>query len=237
MDTAEMDSKQEEVVQPQENSAPEAPAEAEAKPSHDDQEKNWREVRRAKDQAERERDELLRRLQDIEAKSQPAKEEEEEDVSLAPDDLVEWRHVEKKIKKLEKELKSFQESSSVSSAESRLKAQYPDFDKVVNKENIELLKQTEPEMANLLLQGKDLYGKGVSAYKMLKNLGIYKEDHYAKDREKAEQNSKLPRSTSSVGVQSGDSPISKANAFAEGLTPDLKKSLWKEMEMYRKKSR
>jgi len=231
-----MDSQQEEVVQPQENSAPEAPTEVESKPSHEDQDKNWKEVRKAKEKAERERDELLRQLQDIETRSQTPK-EEEEDVSLAPDDLVEWRHVEKKIKKLEEELKTFQESSSQSNAESRLKSQFPDFDKVVNKENIELLKQTEPEMANLLLQGKDLYSKGVSAYKMLRNLGIYKEDHYADDRERAQRNSKLPRSSSSVGAQSGDSPISKANAFAEGLTPDLKKNLWKEMEMYRKKSR
>ena len=77
--------------------------------------------------------------------------EDEEEINLAPDDLVEWRHVEKKIKKLEKELKTFQESTSQSSAESRLKSQFPDFEKVVNKENVELLKQIEPEMASTLL--------------------------------------------------------------------------------------
>ena len=225
-----VNSNQEEVVSPQEeHNTPEvatAPAE-EQKPSASDQEYNWRELRKS-------RDELQSRVQDLEKMVAPKQEGTEEDLNLAPDDLVEWRHVQKQIKKVEDKLRQYQDVSTEISIESKLKTQFPDFDKVVTKENIEILKRNEPEIAAALIASNDLYSKGVSAYKMLKNLNIYKEDTFEKDRQKAQENLDKPRSLSSVSPQSGNSPLSKANAFAEGLTPDLKKQLYKEMQESRK---
>jgi hypothetical protein len=39
----------------------------------------------------------------------------------------------------------------------------------------------------------------------------------------------------SISPQQGDSPLTKANAFANGeLTPELKAQLWKETNQYRR---
>jgi len=47
-------------------------------------------------------------------------------------------------------------------------------------------------------------------------------------------NTAKPRPLTSVSPQSGESPLSRANAFAEGLTPELKKNLFKEMQEAKK---
>lgn len=223
----------EEVVQPQDehNTEKISTDSQEKNSSVNDQEYNWRELRKS-------RDELQRRVQELEnvmASNQQVQEQDEE-VNLAPDDLVEWKHVQKQIQRIENEFKKYKTVSNETLIENKLKSQFPDFDKVVTKENIEILKQTEPEIAASIIASNDLYSKGVSAYKMLKNLNIYKEDSYSKDRQKAEENLAKPRSLSSVSPQSGSTPLSKVNAFAEGLTPELKAQLYKEMQEARKAS-
>ena len=64
-------------------------------------------------------------------------------------------------------------------------------------------------------------------------MGIYREDNYSKDRDKAQSNASKPKPLASVSPQQGDSPLSRANAFANGLTDELKSQLRKEMEQAR----
>jgi hypothetical protein len=68
----------------------------------------------------------------------------------------------------------------------------------------------------------------------IKKLGIYTEDTYQADRERAQNNANKPRPLASVSPQQGESALSHANPFAGGLTPELKTSLLKEMEAARK---
>lgn len=218
------------VAVQQEEAAPEV-AHAEARqPQETLQQKdlNFRNLREAKERAERERDELMRRMQEIEARNQQLTPEDPEP-NLNPDDLVEWKYVKKEINKLKQELKGYQQHSSQASAEARLKSQYPDFDKVVTKDTIEQLSQAEPELAATLRANTDLYGQAVSAYKLIKKLGLYQEDTYQEDRERAQRNAAKPKPLTSIAPQQGDSPLSRANAFANGLTPELKEQLRKEM--------
>jgi hypothetical protein len=136
------------------------------------------------------------------------------------------------MRKLENPIKNYQSQSTISSTESRIKSQYPDFDSVVSQENISQLSAQYPEIANAIGSSSDLYSQAVSAYTIIKKLGISPEsntDMYAKDRERAKVNAAKPRPLASVSPQQGDSPLSKANAFANGLTEDLKKQLFKEM--------
>ena len=76
--------------------------------------------------------------------------------------------------------------------------------------------------------------KAVSAYKHIKKLGLYTEDTYQADRDLAQRNAAKPKPLVSVSPQQGDSPLSRANAFANGLTPELQKQLRQEMEDARK---
>jgi hypothetical protein len=188
-------------------------------------------LRIAREKAERERDELAQKLQEMLLRQQTISTKSEES-SLNPDDLVEWKYVSKEIKQLRDEIRSYQQASTDSAIENRLKAQYPDFDKIVTKENIEILRAEYPELAETIATSPNLYSKGSSAYTLIKKLGIAIEDplQVQQDAERIKINNTKPRSTASISPQRGESPLSKANAFAQGLTDDLKKQLYKEMQ-------
>ncbi|HZW61479.1 MAG TPA: hypothetical protein VFF04_04610 [Candidatus Babeliales bacterium] len=213
-----------------------------AKASTDRQEsaqaKNFRQLREKAERAERERDEAIRILREIEVRSAQEVPEEDYSINLDPDALAEGKHlnkVDKKIKKLEEQLRQYQYQSATYAVEAKLKSDYPDFDKIVSPENVESLKNAYPEIADTIMaSSSDLYKKGVSAYTMIKNLGIYKEDNYVQDRERAQRNAAKPKPLTSINAQQGDSPLSRANAFANGLTDELKTQLRKEMELARK---
>ncbi len=188
------------------------------------------------DRVERERDELMRKLQEMEMARNPqqAQPKQEEDYTIESDTLVEGKHLskyDKKIRQLEDKLKGYEQQSNVTAAEVRLKTLYPDFDKVVSRDNIEQLRASYPELAETLnASSTDIYSKAVSAYTLIKKLGISpNEDAYQQDKERALKNAVKPRPLTSISPQQGDSPLSKANAFANGLTDELKAQLRKEM--------
>lgn len=199
-----------------------------------DKARNMRFLRESKNRAERERDDAYRRLEDMERSRKPV--QDPEDPEPSPDDLVEWKHVSKKIKNLESQIKNQQQHAYESATEVRLRTQFQDFDKVVNNENIEILRSTHPEIAETLSESTNVYNKFASAYKIIKNLGIgeSKSDPYEADRARAQRNAAKPKPLASVSPQQGDSPLSNANAFANGLTDELRKQLFKEMTEIRK---
>lgn len=192
---------------------------------------HFKTIKQLKEKAEKERDEALRRLQEVEAsRSQPV---EDLDINLGNDELAEGKHlnkVDRKIKKLEDTIKQYQQQSAVALVEAKLKIQYPDIESVVSKENIEILSMQHPEIAATINSSSDLYSKAVTAYTLIKKLGIQPEDHYQSDRLRAQTNAAKPRPLTSVNPQQGDSPLSHANAFANGLTDELKAQLLKEMK-------
>lgn len=197
---------------------------------------NFRALREAKEKAERERDEAIKVLREAySAQQRPVVEEPEyeEGFSIAPDDIVEGKHlskVDKKIKQLEKQIQQYQKQSQEVALETRIKAQYPDFDAVVSKQNVEMLQAAHPEIAQTLITSTDLYSKSVTAYKMIKQLGIYQDPaQYQMDVTRAQKNLAKPRPVASVSPQQGEGALSKANAFAGGLTDELKAQIYKEM--------
>ena len=197
-----------------------------------------RALREKSDRIERERDEALRRLNEIETQKKQAQTPDDDDeISIGPDDLAEGKHLSKvsrKIKKLEEQIRAQQQQSVAVSVETRIKSAYPDFDKVVSKENIDLLKESYPEIAQSISESQDIYSKAVSAYTLIKKLGIHVEDLYTADKAIAQRNATKPKPLASVAPQQGDSPLSRANAFANGLTEELKVQLRKEMEEARR---
>lgn len=204
---------------------------------------SFKEIRERWLRAERERDELARKLQDVVQTRDTSSrlDEPEEDLSYKVEDdaLVEGKHlskVDKKIKKLEQQLQQYQQQSVLSATEIRLKTQYADFDSVVSADNIQVLRTQYPELAESINSNQDIYSKAVSAYTMIKKLGIAQvPDTYIQDKIQAQKNAAKPRPLASVAPQQGDSPLSRANAFANGLTPELQKQLLKEMNQFRNK--
>lgn len=206
-------------------------AESFAKKS-EDQDRNWKETRRKMQELERrakEQDELISQLKG----PQKAPEVDELD-KLGDEDIVTKGQAKKLAAKMAEEIASRvireRENATV---EDRLNQKFNDFAQVVTRENIELLKETEPELAMSLAQNTDQYSQGIAAYKLMKRLGIGEEvvKDNSKEKQKAIANSQKPLSVQSVTKSSA---IGNAHMFENGLTPELKKSLWEEMERARK---
>lgn len=219
---------------------PVAPESPEQEPSHVAQEqtpaeqetpqqRNFRALREQTLRLEQEKAELARQLAAYQQQKQQESTEQED--NLAPDALIEKRHLsryDKKIKDLEAQLKQYQEQSVAFAVENQLKTKYPDFDAIVNKDNIEMLKLTYPELAQTIYANPDLYSKGVSAYTIIKQMGIALNNDT--DKQRATTNINKPRPLASFNsAQGNSSPLQRANAFANGLTEDLKAQLYKEM--------
>ena len=239
------ESNREEMSQVEESvSDDSSPTEQPSKPSPKD---SFRAVREAKERAERERDAMLSQMLQMQQQmqmiqqQQPQQQEqpqEDYDFDIEADALAEGKHLKKlmaKQKAMEQQLKSYQMQSEAVAVETRIRAQYPDFEKVVSKENVELLNEQFPEIARTLRDTPDMFNKAAAAYTVIKNFGIHKDTaKFEADRAKAVSNAQKPRPLASVNPTQGDSPLSKANAFANGMTDELKEQLRREMYEDRK---
>src|SRR3990167_6479091 len=88
-----------EVEQAHEESPSEQPQQAQQQSSSD---RNFAELREQKKKLERERDELRRRMEEIEASQR--KQSAPSQPALADDDLVEWKYVKQEIDSLKHEI-------------------------------------------------------------------------------------------------------------------------------------
>lgn len=212
------------------------------------QQMNFRMIRERAERAERERDEAMKYAMSFHKPEiqavQPDIEPEEDYLSglgIDNDGLAEGKHLKeilKEVRNLKKELNSYKTKSTQDTVEVKLKTQYPDFDKVVSQDNLQSLRNMNPDLADMILSTPDIYKQAKLAYDMVKQYGIYKDQSrdqsYDQEKVVAQKNSAKPRPLASVSPQQGDSPLSKANAFANGLTTDLKAQLLKEMNQYKK---
>ena len=178
-----------------------------------DEYKNAANLRKQLEQTQRERDNALRQLQD------------KNDGVLGDDDLAEGKH----LNRVQREIKALKEEL----VQTRIKAQYHDFDSVVNMDNLNSLRDSYPELMSTLQNAPDLYTQASAAYTLIKKMGIVPDTQDINNRARVQSNTNKPRPASSVGPQQGESPLTKANAFAEGLTDDLKKQMVKEMNQAR----
>jgi len=178
------------------------------------QEKNWRQMRE-------QMDELKRNNQRMEAELNKSRQPvvQEEELSVADDDLstvgITKKLIHKEAKKIASEMIQRKEMED---SEKWARVKYADYDSVVTNDNLQRLVQTAPELARMLMANPEPVG----AYKLLKSLNID-----ASESAQLKENQQKPRTVGSVGHASA---LSQANAFAKGLTPELKSQLWKEMQ-------
>lgn len=165
------------------------------------EDKNWKRMREENERYKREAEELKRQL----------------DSKRGDDELVEY-----------KQLREMQQRMEQQTLELRIKSKFPDFDSVVNSDALQKLAKEDPELAYTIDSTPDMYTKAVAAYKMLKS----KNHHVttSEDDESFEENQYKPRSSNSLNPQLSDRPLSNANAFQRGLTPELKAKLYAEMQ-------
>lgn len=185
------------------------------------QEINFSKLRESKEKLEREHQEALRRIKELQELKESQRQQEELDDIDDP--------TEKKLKQLEHQVREFQLNSAAQTIEIKLKTNHPDFEDIVNKDNIDKFRSEYPEIADSINSSSDLYKKATATYTLIKKLGIAADPRYDKDKERVLQNTNKPRPLTSVSPQQSESPLSKANAFADGLTPELQQQLYQEM--------
>jgi len=205
---------------------------------------SFQEIRLKNEQLQRERDEALRILKQVEEyatqqqqlqMNQP-KQEEVYKSDYDDDDIVEGRHLKNEIGAIKKEFSSYKQKHEQWLAqqqqqmiENQLKAKYADFDKVVTYENCVKLRELKPEIASTLNQSTDVYNKASATYTLLKELGIYQDNVINPDVQKAQHNALKPKGIASVSPQRGDSPLSHANAFAGELSESDRRKIYANM--------
>lgn len=223
---------QEEVTQPAQEAVQDKPKESAEEIRHrNDVEYNWAEARRKMQELERQNRELADKVTQIQQPKQVVEEDELD--KLADDDIITKGHAKKLAAKMAQQIaEQVVKQREASTIDERLSVKFPDFAQVVSKENIELLKEQEPELALTLYHNPDPYGQGVAAYKLLKKLGIGGDVPKNEEKEKALKNAQKPVSVNAVTKQSA---IGNAHLFENGLTKDLKAQLWTEMQEARKR--
>jgi hypothetical protein len=202
---------------------------------------NMRALREKTERLQRQNEEYSRTLQEIAYRDQLLAQQQQQyqqqpqqqtEIDPGDDDLVEGKH----YKKLARDLKEVQRQAYEAAVESRIRGQFPDYDKVVNLDTIKALKIAEPEWASSLAANPNFLEKAVGTYKAIQRLNLTADTTYDADKALAQKNANKPRTLTSISPQQGESPLTRANAFAGGLTPELQKQLYKEMQDARKRS-
>lgn len=205
----------------------------------------------ARKRAERERDELMELLKASMAKKEDPKVpvDEEEDLRINEDDLVEGRHLKKnyartmretektrkEIEQLREEIAEEKRLAHQANTDMMLKNKYPDLHEVLSLENLKKFAKLNPELATTIRDSTDYYSKMVAAYTSIKQSGIYSDKKYDTEKQSIKTNTTKPRPLTSINSNQSASPLSKANAFAKGLTPELKSQIYKDMLEIRKR--
>jgi hypothetical protein len=211
------------------------------------QAKNFREMRMQMAQRDREIEELRQLInsQKQAAVQQKADEEADREFSFDPEDLANGGHLNamaKRMKVLEKKLQQTQQQSEEAKkqaykadVEQHLRRIYPDFDSVISNENVEKFAQQYGALAKSIANDPDYFNQCSAAYMAIKNTGISTAATYQPQIDRIKQNMAKPRPLTSIAPQQAESPLARANAFAEGLTPELQKSLNAEMNLARRR--
>ncbi len=200
-------------------------------------EENWAEAQRGIKERDRQIYELRTQLESSKPKMAEAPVEDDELSKMSKDDILTVAQAEKLVlKRAEKIAETVVRRREASMVDERLGTKFTDYADVVSKEAIDILKQQEPELAQSLWNLRDdPYAQGVAAYKMIKRLGIGKEEEEPEsmEKKKAIENSKKPVSVQAVTKSSA---IGNAHLFENGLTKELKAQLHREMEECRKRA-
>ena len=168
-------------------------------------ERNWRNLRKAKEDAERRAYELEQRtrmqdemLKRFATQQQPVEPEVDSLNELAKQDYVEGEKVAKALRDQERrfnqqleEIKKVNNSQRQNSLINDLRREYSDFDQVVNSETLSLLEETNPRLAQAIAASNDPYHIAVQSYEYIKAKGL--NDKFSKPSEvekKIEQHKK-----------------------------------------------
>lgn len=189
-----------------------------------DAEHNWAEMRRKMREKDQQIEELRNQFTQVTATNSS---EEDELSRLSEDDILTVAQAKKLAQQMAKNVaENVIKEREAKTVNERIELKYPDYGEIVTQENIKLAETLEPELAEVISKMDDPYTQRVSAYKLLKRI-TEKKDSSSLEKKKAQENAQKPLSVNAV---TKNSAIGNAHLFENGLTPELKSQLWKEMK-------
>lgn len=230
---------QPETPQPQVEAQP-----IEVQPTQSVQPKPSESFREIREQLERERlrnmeiEERLRRQEEMLRAQTQQQPQEEHEYTVADDAILEGKDFNKLNKQQkrarEEDRRRYDEELQKTQAmviEQRLMLEHPDYLQVMTSENLAKLERTKPHLARAIMSTKDPYDMRKTTFEAIKDYVIKEEN---KELELKAQQEKIAKNqaraiptTSGVANPSG-SPLTKAHAYATGLTDERKKEIWEE---------
>jgi len=184
---------------------------------------NFVAMRKIKERLEKENRELMEKIRlqsekPVDKPQQSNKQPQVDDNSydFSEDDLIEGKHLKSvlnEVNSLKKELNQYRQQEQSSRLEMKLKAEHPDIEKVVTKENIELLCAAYPAVGESIKNDPNVYTQLSSAYTLIKNFGIG--DQKAQDKT-IEKNLSAPKTAKSVNTRT--TALDSAHNYTKGMT-------------------
>ena len=203
----------------------------------DRNQRNWKEINRAKRELEHKtkmQEELIERLMRSQPQVAPVQEVDELD-TINDQDYLNKTHskklVQKQIDPLQKridELENLVRRQSAKSSFDSIKIKYPDFDDVVNPETTALLEETDPELAQTIVELKDPYKIGMQTYKYIKAMNLVAEVPNARRSKEVDKKIEQNKKT----VQSPQAFDKRPMAQAFKMSDSEKNKLYEEMMGY-----
>jgi hypothetical protein len=203
----------------------------------DRNQRNWKEINRAKRELEQKtkmQEELIERL--MRTQPQVAQVQEVDELDTIDDkDYLNKNHskrlVQKQIDPLQKridELESLVRRQSAKSSFDSIKIKYPDFDDIVNPETTALLEETDPELAQTIIELKDPYKIGMQTYKYIKAMNLAAE--VPNSRRSKEVDKKIEQNKKTIQSPQAFDKRPMAQAFK--MTESEKTKIYEEMMGY-----
>lgn len=185
---------------------------------------NFKALRQAKKQAEKERDELARKIETLNAAS---KQEVSETEDIYEDDITKTQ---RDLKELKQQWAAQQQQIKFNNIQQQLRTDFPDFESVVNEEKIEILKARDLNFARITNRTPndpdELYHRAVAAYTLIKKYGIHVldvKDDRKKDRDRVQKNMAKPRPSAAAASSSASEGLSDFASFA-GMNEDERRA-------------
>lgn len=205
----------------------------------DKQERNWKELRRSKEEWERKakiQEELLQRLMSQQATNQVSAPQEEDYLAeIQREEYVSGEKVAKSLKKQEEnfkkqllEVERKYEDKHRASLLQDLKKEHSDFDDVVTTESLNILETKYPRQAQIIAKTKDPYEMALLSYDYIKMYGI--SEDVPKERRVKEIEKKMEQNKKTVATPQAFDKRPIAQAYR--LTEQEKKKLAEEMYHY-----
>ncbi len=179
----------------------------------------------------RERAERAERELELSRKSQQPS--EDDDLGVDDDALLEG----KQLKKYHKQTKGNQQKTqaqldqlTTALATLQLRAEHPDINNIVTDENLEKLSRVKPHIYRSIMANPDFVDRGKVAHDAI-TTWIKPEKHIEQDR-RLEENKNKPRTSSSVGPQQSETPLTRVGDYDRRILSNADKDrIMKEVQL------